>query len=105
MVELPEDFVDVQVIESCWGDWWLVQDGRVTAVYLVSGEDEDDAFSRALEVADEAFGEYGFAVYGFGIVARCCAADYMVGEPGRVYRRNETGVAVREGLPTRCRWD
>lgn len=107
MVELPEDFVDVQVVESCWGDWWVVEDGRVTAVHLVSDDYDGEAFSHALEQADEASGKYGFAVYAFGIVPRCCAADYMVGEPGRVYSRNEKGVVVREGLPmsTWCRSD
>ncbi len=56
MLELPEDFVDVQVIESCWGDWWLVQDGRVRAVYLVS--DEDDGGSDCIYYNDKG-GEVG----------------------------------------------
>lgn len=79
----PNSFVTVEVLESCWGDWWVARDGRVVAVHQASGED-DGAFERATAQADELSGDFGYAVYCFGTVPRCCAGDYLVGEPGRV---------------------
>ena len=41
----------VEVVENCWHDWWVVEEGRVMEIFLCDDSDGLGAMERALDRA------------------------------------------------------
>jgi hypothetical protein len=68
--------VDVEVIESPERDWWVVADGRVVELHLLTDHCRDPCTS-ALKRARELSEPYGFAVLRLGTTWRSRAFDHL----------------------------
>lgn len=67
----------VEVIESAWGDWWVIVDDRLVAVHLKDREMEAlDAATRDVSAHDP---DHGPAVHGFGTDPRAFLPPYVGG--------------------------
>ena len=77
-MDLPDDFRFVECIETPQRDWWVVEEGRVVAIYLSESEDCDmDAFSAAQDHANELSGKYGYSTLTLGTTWRSGAFDHL----------------------------
>jgi hypothetical protein len=68
--------VHVEVIESPERDWWVVADGRVVELYLLT-ERGPDPFTSALKRARELSRPYGLSILGLGTTWRSRAFDHL----------------------------
>lgn len=68
----------VEVIENCWHDWWVVDEGRVMAVFLCEGGDGLDGMERAVDRAREYIRPgHGFLTLTHGTDWRSMAYDHV----------------------------
>lgn len=68
--------VDVEVLETPQRDWWVVADGRLVGLYLLS-DGCPDPQSAALDHADELRGPFGMSILGLGTTWRSRVFDHV----------------------------
>lgn len=71
-----EGVAHVEVLETPQHDWWVVADGRLVGLYLLT-EECPDPHGPALDHADELRGSFGMSVLHLGTTWRSAVFDHV----------------------------